>query len=491
MFTNALEQKSLSVLLKKYSIRLDKKKGLRRGGFAATPIDEVDDPNCLLKNLKKEEVVPFVTSKEFQEINKPHFKHIIHAYLNPESEEKPKGGFFDKFNIFRNLYPVDTDNQFLLMKKDSGILLSGSSMARLKKELCFNKDQTTEEMAKAELAKLVFDPLAPPGIQPVVDEKYTDTDLIINTYREPKWRSLEFSGTYPKAFVKLCEHLFPDEKQRRNVFSWAHHAVFNRSEISLVLLGSQGVGKTTFAYSIFSLVGLDLVTEPTGRFFDGPFNGEFSGKKFALFDEVVCKGDSHKSKLKRNMNDMIMIEGKNQTPHHVKNYMSFIFACNHARLLEIEPLDRRFYCPDLGKIRAPEEIVSEVKRGWESPQFQRDMFEMLDKEKNPDFDFFKPDKNTKSFWAMVKQGSPAPFRHVFRVLEKHEGEWVTYQQLSDTWETKRAANVLFPDFDEIANYLSDYKPMGVNAIEIDFDSYSFRYNSFGNQKEDAAEWDSL
>jgi hypothetical protein len=403
--------------------------------------------------------------------------------LLPEKPALPES-FLDSYTLYRNLHPADLEEEFVAINNKTGLRLNGSVAARIKKEMLLNKDRMIGAMAAGHMIRVLFDPFKESGVINFDDENYTNSDLCYNTYRVPKWKSFEFSGEYPKAFVDLCEHVFPVESQRRNVLAWAFHSLHNRSEISLVMLGNQGVGKTTFAYSLFSLVGMDLVTEPTNRFFDGSFNGEFSGKKFAFFDEVVCRGDAHKNKLKRNMNDMIMIEGKNQNPHHVKNYMSFIFACNHARLLEIEPRDRRFYAPDLGTKRVTDKIVAAVKKGWEDPQFQRDMYEYFEKERNENFDFFNPDKNTKAYWEMVRQGSPAPIKHVFRTLEKHENEWVTYQQLADTWETKRAANVLFPDFDELSDFLSEYKPLGVKVIEIDYELSSLKFNSFGQTKDE-------
>jgi hypothetical protein len=148
----------------------------------------------------------------------------------------------------------------------------------------------------------------------------------------------------------------------------------------------------------------------------------------------------------------------------------------------VEPRDRRFFIPDLGKGKAPENVIAEVKRARKNPQFLCDVVHYMRKNLNPKFDRFLPNKNTKSFWEMVRHGSSAPIRHAFRLLEEHENEWVTYRQMLDTWETKRAANVLFPDFDELCNFFSDYKPMGVSVIEIDHELSSIKYNSFGQSE---------
>jgi hypothetical protein len=484
--SNALERESLSNLFRKFEISLTKKGEVYRRGYSPISVDRIETAGDLTPLFKREEIIGFVLSKEYKNIES-NFKLILKDML-PKKEES-KLSILEDVSIYINLDSSGKADEFLIVDKEEN-LISGNVAAILKHDLITNKEGLTNIIAKAPAMRVVFEPNKPSGVLSEQNKKMLKSHYLFNLYQKQEWEKLTPSETPPEAFIRLCEHVFPDYTQRSNVFSWVIHALDKRSELALVLLGRQGVGKSTFVNLLFHLAGFDVCTEISDRFFDSNFNEEIKNKKFVCFEEVMCRGDGHKSKLKRNMNEYIMIEGKNKQVQMVSNYASFIFTCNHPRLLEVEPRDRRFYIPDLGPNKASDEIIGEIKRKRNDDQFLCDIVNYMKENSNSEFDHFKPDKNTKSFWAMVKHGAPAPLRHVFRTLEKHEGEWVTYQQLADSWETKRAANVLFPDFDELCDFLSEYKPMGVSVIEIDYELNSLKYSSFGETKdqEDAGEW---
>jgi hypothetical protein len=208
----------------------------------------------------------------------------------------------------------------------------------------------------------------------------------------------------------------------------------------------------------------------------------------AIFDEVYCTNAEHSSKLRRNLNRIISIEEKQKNTRTIECYASFLFMANEFEYLRVDPDERRFYLPDVGKEenKASPEVYDYLdkflKQKEVDPQLLRDIVEYFDFNKNDNFSFSIADKSTETFWAMVKDSAFPPMRFVIETMESCiPGVEKSYAELSREWDMKKSANFQFPYFNKIKAFLLKYKPHGREIITCDDTLKSFKYLGKGEQ----------
>lgn len=180
-----------------------------------------------------------------------------------------------------------------------------------------------------------------------------------NSYELPEYRKNlvveEITKEEERLFTKYLKHLFPDKEHLRYVMAWVYTSLVARQQTFLCLIGPQGTGKTLFMSMISRLHGEANTAVPKDA--NAHFNGFLSSKTFVMYDEVEVD-DAAKEKFKRIANTIIQIEKKGRDQEDTKNFSSVILATNTHSMVSVEPNDRRFSFPDLGKKRL-EEVLGE------------------------------------------------------------------------------------------------------------------------------------
>lgn len=176
-----------------------------------------------------------------------------------------------------------------------------------------------------------------------------------NDYSIPEYRKKKLTGVNPKDISLISEyfkHLIPDDYQREYVFAWIYTSLSSRQETFLCLMGGQGVGKTLLMDLICQIHGIHNTVRPKDP--NAQFNAYLIRKSIVFYDEVRLSAGG-KEIFKRIANKFIQVERKGEDQLDVVNTASIGLASNYFYNLEVEPRDRRFSVPDLG--RTPLEIA--------------------------------------------------------------------------------------------------------------------------------------
>lgn len=402
------------------------------------------------------------------------FQGLLNKYLE-ETKPAPKTfDFLQRNECIINLKKTGPRDEFLIVNRETGELLDYDCEALTKQaRIVLGKEFNTAILGMRS-GFTEFNLRAPHGIS-----EYEDPGIgpmvKFNTCRQAAWRKYEVTGLPPPFMIKFFDNLFVHEDQKRNVFTWTSHAIEKRAEIALCLFGGRGYGKSNFIEMIRHMIGRENTDKAPDGFFNSPFNDIFKGKAFIVFDEVECNSPEKVSKLRRNQNPFITIEGKNKKPEAIPMHASFAFMANGYHKKTIEPDERRDYIPDLEDAIKDNEILDQVfdfvihkkvKDNVPFDQHLRNIVEYLNFNKNPDFSMTTPDKNTKAFWKCVIQTPPLPIKFAMEKILAEDGEF-TYRELLKEWDSSKTASVMFSTFNELAAFALAYAPFGVQQVEVD------------------------
>ena len=138
-----------------------------------------------------------------------------------------------------------------------------------------------------------------------------------------------------------------DHELYEYVIGWMAHAVQKPTKlpgVALVLMGSQGTGKGTFAQYFGKIFGEHFQHLVHMDHLLGKFNAHLSSALLVFADEVVWGGNKKEAgQLKAIITESRrMMEAKFKDPIHVNNYARFIFATNEDWAVPTGPKERRF-----------------------------------------------------------------------------------------------------------------------------------------------------
>lgn len=202
-----------------------------------------------------------------------------------------------------------------------------------------------------------YNPRDPYRFRPVKD---TNNTYQINSYVQPKWRTLDVVAQLPQEIDELMRHLFPKEKCREFVYTWIYHSLTSRAGTYLYLCGGQGSGKNTLSSVLASLHGLENTSMPKQDSLVGRFNHFLKNRSFVFFDEFNCRVRKDKDTLKTIINDRIQIEGKNRDHEDIDIHASYMVANNSLEAIGLDPVERRFSVPEVNH----DSILTVHSRDW-------------------------------------------------------------------------------------------------------------------------------
>ena len=310
---------------------------------------------------------------------------------------------------------------------------------------------------------------------------------MLNTYMPPKWRNNRGDGN-PGLALKLVNHLFPIESERKYVLNWIRQAVLGRNETMLILVGARGVGKSLFSALVSGLVGqqysqiLDPVTA------EDKFTGQLHNSRLGIFEEVafgdtggrhaVTSSSAALERMKAIMNARIKIEKKGADAFTASNYCSFMMTINPSVDLGIEPHERRFSIPRVGDTDfrkvATESDISRAVTQWTS----HDPDEVSANELASFWDYVlaNEDKGWSTstplkgdyYYEVTTHSMPQWKRYILNYII-NEGEIDTKilmselrRKLKNSDDTHTNGRVVSPS--KIASFFGDYRHMGSYPI---------------------------
>jgi hypothetical protein len=152
-----------------------------------------------------------------------------------------------------------------------------------------------------------------------------------------------------KQFIQFMKYLVPDRKDRKALLDWLAHLIQcpdQRVNWHPLLLGPQGIGKTTLIDLTAQYVGDPMVGRARNEDIFNRFNAWAAGKMLIILEEVQQVGHRGYSNLKELLaNETIPIERKGRDREGansmVRNFSRAIMASNDPGALAIDPDDRR------------------------------------------------------------------------------------------------------------------------------------------------------
>ena len=152
-----------------------------------------------------------------------------------------------------------------------------------------------------------------------------------------------------------------DEKLYDYVIGWMAHAIQKPTElpgVALVLRGSQGTGKGTFAQHFGKIFGDHFQHLVHMDHLLGKFNAHLSSALVVFADEIVWGGNKREAgQLKGIISESRrMMEAKFKDPIIVDNYARFIFATNEDWAVPTGPKERRYCVLNVDESKAENHI---------------------------------------------------------------------------------------------------------------------------------------
>ena len=141
-----------------------------------------------------------------------------------------------------------------------------------------------------------------------------------------------------------------------------------KSQVSIILCGQQGIGKSLFAGALASCVFGRFYRAPSPyTFFSNPFNQELEDSLWIFFDEYLPTGGREWERAKSYITDTnIRIERKGFDAQMRRFYGRFVFAANPDNEAAIDAVisaqERRFFCVDLPILRKPSSFLPEAQQ---------------------------------------------------------------------------------------------------------------------------------
>lgn len=170
----------------------------------------------------------------------------------------------------------------------------------------------------------------------------------INTHVGPGIEPMDGDCSILQAYF---DHAFPDLDDQKKVVRWAATLVCHpeiKMHYSLLLIGKQGVGKSTLADILTPLIGEWNCSRPNIKMVsEGNFNEWCAHKRVAVIAEVhEGHGGKGYDRLKDVITDAtIDVHKKYQDTYSIDNWMHIIACSNSMRALKLDGEDRRWLVP--------------------------------------------------------------------------------------------------------------------------------------------------
>ena len=211
----------------------------------------------------------------------------------------------------------------------------------------FTGKKAEEEAAQA--CRIVYEPHEPSSTWS--GEYLGATCAFYNAYVPPAWRQSQVEPCLPTLYEEFFNLFFTTEASREMAFKWLANSIMGRNQFFMCLIGIMGSGKGTFALLAEHLVGSDNYILQNHSIKKSRFTGEFRNKQLGFLDEFTID-DAGKTITKVLANDFVTYEKKNiNVEGQEKNHTSFIIANNVIEDNKIVREDRRFFLPDITKVK--------------------------------------------------------------------------------------------------------------------------------------------
>lgn len=263
------------------------------------------------------------------------------------------------------VYVIKTEE---FVHKDTGHRLSPKALARAHAHEIEGLD---EELLSDPRTQKVYTMTYWPGMPQIVQEEDERGNLIdkINLWREGGCESL--SGDCP-AFANHINHLITDSKVREHFLDYMAYIVQkpgHKINFALLLMGSQGIGKSYLVEVLRQCLGRSNVVEVTSDQLDSDFNPWMAEAQVIAIEEVMAGG---RREVTNRLKPMItsptsQINDKNTKLFSIPNRVNLILFSNEDDPLVLDNDDRRF-------------LVYKTSFAKQSDQYYIDLFESLSQE---------------------------------------------------------------------------------------------------------------
>lgn len=183
-----------------------------------------------------------------------------------------------------------------------------------------------------------------PGHPRIVENEY------LNLWQGMAAKRVE--NPYVDPFIKFMENNISDSDERKWVIQWLAYPIQNlgaKLASSLVIVGSQGTGKSMLAAGVAGIYGAANSVMITREQLDSSFNSIYATKQFVVIDEMSknSRKDAARSasnKLKTLITEeKILVNKKRDPEYEINNHMNVVMTSNYLDALHLEDGDRRFF----------------------------------------------------------------------------------------------------------------------------------------------------
>lgn len=199
--------------------------------------------------------------------------------------------------------------------------------------------------------KLIFNP----------DPNYIANNKYYNTFRGFYW-TRDNSTPNLENIQPLLDHILNticsgNKNEYEYLLNWMAFAIQKphiKTQVAVVLMGLQGVGKGTIVDYLSDIMGKQYYTHPTSQNdVLGNFNSLLAGKTLVFLDEITWGGDKQTSgNLKKLITEQTMsINKKGVAQYEMSTFSNFIFASNNYWAFPAEKSERRCFIPTIDNDR--------------------------------------------------------------------------------------------------------------------------------------------
>lgn len=168
-----------------------------------------------------------------------------------------------------------------------------------------------------------------------------------NSYVEHYVKPTVYNDNAVALFLKHCENLIPDKREREIFISFLSYIVQNKGRVNwgVMLEGPEGNGKSFFEVIMRLMIGdINIITN---ELLKSPFNSWCQGTTFNILSELKIAGENRYTSynnLKTYItDDYITYHDKGLKPRVIKNTASYMVMTNYKNAAPIDKHDRRLF----------------------------------------------------------------------------------------------------------------------------------------------------
>lgn len=234
---------------------------------------------------------------------------------------------------------------------------------------------------------------------------------------------------------KHVAHLLADTREQKLLLSWLAYVVQNpgkRVNWAILLQGTEGDGKSFFAFLLRAVMGIPNVSMLNASSFKGDFTGWAVGQCVTAVEELRLQGESRfdiLNKIKPFItNDVVEIHAKGKTQFDAENTTNYILFTNFRDALPIDENDRR-YCVFFSQWQS-RETLGRFKQT--NPRYYLELYGaieesapairkwLLDYELDDEFEPRGDAPTTDAHKVMVEMATPPEIRAIKEIIERNE-----------------------------------------------------------------------